>query len=162
VLSVSAVSCQPSAIEPAGSSEIPRRFLSPEETGKKPGITEKHWYAKKSDGKTACNCCWASSGVSLLRWRPSSGSTLVIFPHPAVQGSIHSEAFTMNILIECLIIQFCVAFGVAGLFWPDQLLPLFDLLMFPWAASYRSLRANSLAAIALSVLLLSKMVVAMR
>jgi len=68
----------------------------------------------------------------------------------------------MNILIECLIIQFCVAFGVAGLFWPDKLLPLFDLLMFPWAASYRSLRANSLAAIALSVLLLSKMVVAMR
>jgi len=68
----------------------------------------------------------------------------------------------MNILIECLIIQFCVSFGVAGLFWPDKLLPLFDLLMFPWAASYRSLRANSLAAIALSVLLLSKMVVAMR
>jgi hypothetical protein len=68
----------------------------------------------------------------------------------------------MNTLIQCLIIQFCVAFGVAGLFWPDKLLPLFDLLMFPWAASYRSLRANSLAAIALSVLLLSKMVVAMR
>jgi hypothetical protein len=68
----------------------------------------------------------------------------------------------MNTLIECLIIQFCVGFGVAGLLWPDKLLPLFDLLMFPWAASYRSLRANSLAAIALSVLLLSKMVVAMR
>ena len=64
----------------------------------------------------------------------------------------------MNYLVECLIIQFLVGFGVAVLFWPDKLLPLFDLLMFPWAASYRTLRVNSVASIGLSLLLLSRIV----
>jgi hypothetical protein len=49
----------------------------------------------------------------------------------------------MNILGLCLVVQFCLAFGVAGLFWPEKIRPLFDVLMFPWVASYRSLRANS-------------------
>jgi hypothetical protein len=43
---------------------------------------------------------------------------------------------------------------MAGLFWPEKVMPLFDVLMFPWAASYRSVRANSIAAIGLSLLLL--------
>jgi len=62
----------------------------------------------------------------------------------------------MNILGLCLVVQFCLAFGVAGLFWPEKIMPLFDVLMFPWAATYRSVRANSLAAIGLSILLLAK------
>jgi hypothetical protein len=62
----------------------------------------------------------------------------------------------MNIFELCLVVQFCLAFGVAGLFWPEKIMPLFDILMFPWAASYRSVRANSIAAIGLSVLLLAK------
>jgi NADH:ubiquinone oxidoreductase subunit 3 (subunit A) len=33
-------------------------------------------------------------------------------------------------------------------------MPILDVLMFPWAASYRALRANSIAAIGLSLLLL--------
>ncbi len=36
-------------------------------------------------------------------------------------------------------------------------MPLFDVLMFPWAATYRSVRANSIAAIGLSVLLLARL-----
>jgi hypothetical protein len=63
----------------------------------------------------------------------------------------------MTILELCLVVQFCLAFGVAGLFWPEKIMPLFEVLMFPWAASYRSVRANSIAAIGLSVLLLARL-----
>jgi hypothetical protein len=60
----------------------------------------------------------------------------------------------MNNLGLCLILQLCLAFGMGGLFWPDKFMPIFDVLMFPWAASYRTIRANSIAAIGLSLLLL--------
>jgi hypothetical protein len=63
----------------------------------------------------------------------------------------------MDILGLCLGIQFCLALGVAGLFWPERIMPLFDVLMFPWAATYRSVRANSIAALGLSVLLLARL-----
>jgi hypothetical protein len=68
----------------------------------------------------------------------------------------------MNILALCLVVQFCLAFGVAGLFWPEKIRPLFDVLMFPWAASYRALRANSIAAIGLSILLLARLLTVIR
>ncbi|MFY9673914.1 MAG: hypothetical protein WCB53_14440 [Terriglobales bacterium] len=35
-------------------------------------------------------------------------------------------------------------------------MPIFDVLMFPWAASYRTVRAHSLAAIGLSVVMIVK------
>jgi hypothetical protein len=57
----------------------------------------------------------------------------------------------------CLLVQLCLSFGVAGLFWPEKFMPLFDVLLFPWAASYRAVRANSLAAIGLSILLLARL-----
>jgi NADH:ubiquinone oxidoreductase subunit 3 (subunit A) len=41
-------------------------------------------------------------------------------------------------------------------------MPLFEVLLFPWAASYRALRANSLAAIGLSLLLMARLVMGMR
>jgi hypothetical protein len=63
----------------------------------------------------------------------------------------------MDHLGLCLLVQLSLAFGVAGLLWPDKFMPLFDVLMFPWAASYRSVRANSLAAIGLSLVLLVKL-----
>ena len=34
---------------------------------------------------------------------------------------------------------------------------VFDILMFPWAASYRTIRANSLGAIGLALVLLIKL-----
>jgi hypothetical protein len=68
----------------------------------------------------------------------------------------------MNNLGLCLVVQLCLAFGIAGLFWPDKLMPLFDVLMFPWAASYRAIRANSMAAIGLSLLLLGRLLTGIR
>lgn len=68
----------------------------------------------------------------------------------------------MHILGLCLVVQLCLAFGVAGLFWPEKIRPWFDVLMFPWAASYRSVRANSIAAIGLSLLLLARLLIVLR
>jgi hypothetical protein len=68
----------------------------------------------------------------------------------------------MNILELCLALQVCLAFGVAGLLWPEKIMPFFDVLMFPWAASYRSVRANSIAALGLSALLLARLLAIMR
>jgi len=64
----------------------------------------------------------------------------------------------MNNLGLCFVLQLCLAFGMGGLFWPDKFMPIFDVLMFPWAASYRTIRANSIAAIGLSLLLLVTLV----
>jgi hypothetical protein len=63
----------------------------------------------------------------------------------------------MNALVLCLVVQLCLAFGVAGLFWPEKFRPLFDVLMFPWAASYRAVKLNSIAALGLSLLLLVRL-----
>jgi len=52
-----------------------------------------------------------------------------------------------------LVIQVSLALGLAGLLWPEKLAPLFDVLMFPWPSSYRTVRANSIAALLLSALL---------
>jgi hypothetical protein len=60
----------------------------------------------------------------------------------------------MNNLAVCFFVQLGLTFGFAGLFWPDKLAPLFDILLFPWVASGRAVRANSIAAIGLSLLLL--------
>jgi len=65
-------------------------------------------------------------------------------------------------LALCLLVQFCLAFGVAGLFWPEKFMPVFEILLFPWVASYRTVRANSLAAIGLSVLLLARLLAGLR
>jgi hypothetical protein len=68
----------------------------------------------------------------------------------------------MNILGLCVVLQLCLAFGVAGLFWPEKIMPFFDVLMFPWAASHRSVRANSIAPLGLSALLLARLLTIMR
>ena len=68
----------------------------------------------------------------------------------------------MDDLGLCLVVQVCLAFGVAGLFWPEKLMPLFEVLMFPWAASYRGIRANSIASIGLSVLLFARLLSGVR
>jgi hypothetical protein len=68
----------------------------------------------------------------------------------------------MDILGLCLAVQVCLAFGVAGLFWPEKFRPVFDVLLFPWTASYRAVRANSIAALALSLLLLARLITSIR
>ena len=59
----------------------------------------------------------------------------------------------------CFLVELCLAFGVAGLFWPDKFIPVFEVLMFPWAASDRMVRAHSIAAIIFSVLLVAQLFV---
>jgi len=60
-------------------------------------------------------------------------------------------------LLFCLIVQLNLGFGVAGLIWPDKLMPLFGLLMFPWPASYRAIRINGIVAIGAYLLVLGKL-----
>jgi hypothetical protein len=60
----------------------------------------------------------------------------------------------VNTLALYFVVQLGFAFGLAGLFWPDKFMPIFEILMFPWAASARTVRANSVAAIGLSLVLL--------
>ena len=63
----------------------------------------------------------------------------------------------MDNLVFCLIAQVNLIFGVAGLVWPDKLMPLFGLLMFPWPASYRAIRIHGIVAIGGYLLVVAKM-----
>jgi hypothetical protein len=65
----------------------------------------------------------------------------------------------MNALGLCVIVQLCLAGGVAGLLWPEKFMPIFETLMFPWPATYRGLRANSFLAIGLSLLLFARLMI---
>ena len=68
----------------------------------------------------------------------------------------------MNGFMLCVVVQVCLMFGMAGIFWPEKFMSVFDVLMYPWAATHKGVRANGVAAIALSVLLLLGMVVGAR
>jgi hypothetical protein len=56
-----------------------------------------------------------------------------------------------------VVANFALIFGVAGLLWPEDFLVLFDVLMFPWPASSRVVRVNSIAAILLFLLLTGRL-----
>ena len=64
----------------------------------------------------------------------------------------------MDTLVFCIIAQLNLAFGIAGLVWPDQLMPVFKMLMFPWPASYRSIRVNAAIAVGAYLLVVGKVV----
>ena len=59
----------------------------------------------------------------------------------------------MNHLVLSLVVQMSLAFGVAGLLWPEKLVAVFDVLMFPWPATHKVVRLNALGAVMLSFLL---------
>ena len=59
----------------------------------------------------------------------------------------------MNHLDLSLLVQVSLAFGVAGLLWPEKLVGVFDVLMFPWPATHKLVRANAWGALLLSLLL---------
>ncbi|HKR84231.1 MAG TPA: hypothetical protein VJS37_08655 [Terriglobales bacterium] len=59
----------------------------------------------------------------------------------------------MNHLVLSLFVQLSLAFGVAGLLWPEKLVAVFDVLMFPWPATHKLVRANAWGAVVLSFLL---------
>lgn len=59
----------------------------------------------------------------------------------------------MNHIVLSLVVQLSLAFGVAGLLWPEKLVAVFDILMFPWPATHRLVRVNAWGALCLAVLL---------
>ena len=68
----------------------------------------------------------------------------------------------MENYIVLLVVQLNLIFGVAGLLWPDRLMPVFAVLMFPWPASHRAIRVHGIIAIAGYVLVLAKLLVMAR
>lgn len=58
----------------------------------------------------------------------------------------------MKILLP-LVVQLSLAFGIAGLLWPEKLIAVFDVLMFPWPATHKFVRANAWLALSVSALL---------
>ncbi|MBA3912516.1 MAG: hypothetical protein H0X25_01340 [Acidobacteriales bacterium] len=65
----------------------------------------------------------------------------------------------MSVLLLSIAIQISLMAGVAGLLWPEKFMPVFEILLFPWAATQRMLRANSLASIGVALLLFFTLVV---
>ena len=58
-----------------------------------------------------------------------------------------------------LLVQLFLAFGVAGLLWPEKFMPLFGVLMFPWQANSRIIRANGMLAIAAYLVIIARLVI---
>jgi hypothetical protein len=65
----------------------------------------------------------------------------------------------MQTLGLCLLVQLFLAFGVAGLLWPEKFMPLFGVLMFPWQANSRIIRANGMLAIAAYLVIVATLVI---
>jgi hypothetical protein len=64
----------------------------------------------------------------------------------------------MDTVIFCFLAQLNLMFGVAGLIWPDKLMPAFRLFMFPWPATPRAIRVNGMVAIGTYLLVIGKVV----
>jgi hypothetical protein len=61
-----------------------------------------------------------------------------------------------------LIVQLNLIFGVAGLMWPDKLMPVFGLLMFPWPASHRAIRIHGIVSVLGYLLVVVKIIATAR
>ena len=59
----------------------------------------------------------------------------------------------MDRMVQLLVVQLSLVFGVAGLLWPEKLVAVFDVLMFPWPATYKLVRANAWGALLLALFL---------
>lgn len=68
----------------------------------------------------------------------------------------------MSNLVFYLIVQLNLIFGVAGLIWPDKLMPVFGLLMFPWPASHRAIRIHGIVAVLGYVVVVAKILATAR
>ena len=63
----------------------------------------------------------------------------------------------MNEFIYYTIVQLNLVFGLAGLVWPDKLMPVYGVLMFPWPASHRVIRMHGIIAVAGYLLVLGRL-----
>ena len=59
----------------------------------------------------------------------------------------------MNLPGTFVVVQLSLALGLAGILWPEKLMPFFEILLFPFPSSFRTVRAHSIGAIVLSVVL---------
>ena len=59
----------------------------------------------------------------------------------------------MDRMVQLLVVQLSLVFGVAGLLWPEKLVAVFEVLMFPWPATYKLVRANAWGALLLALFL---------
>lgn len=64
----------------------------------------------------------------------------------------------MNPMVQLLVVQMSLIFGVAGLLWPEKLVAVFDVLMFPWPATYKLVRANACGALLLAIVLFTAVI----
>jgi hypothetical protein len=65
----------------------------------------------------------------------------------------------MNTVFLYVVVQVFMIFGVAGLLWPEKMVSVFDVLMFPWPASHKTVRNHAWGAIVLSCLLVLNLAV---
>ena len=63
----------------------------------------------------------------------------------------------MENVVFLLMVQLNLVFGVAGLIWPDKLMPFYGVLMFPWPASHRAIRLHGVISIAGYLLVVAKL-----
>ena len=66
----------------------------------------------------------------------------------------------MEDVFFCLVVQLNMIFGLAGLLWPDKLMPYHAALMFPWRATHWAIRLHGVIAIAGWILVLAKVLLA--
>lgn len=59
----------------------------------------------------------------------------------------------MNHIVLSLVVQLSLTFGVAGLLWPEKMVVVFDVLMFPWAATHKLVRVNAWLSLFLALFL---------
>jgi hypothetical protein len=59
----------------------------------------------------------------------------------------------MQGLVLAIGVELCLIIGVAGLLWPQRLKPVYELLMFPWYPTYRSVRLHSVGVIGMSLVI---------
>jgi len=65
----------------------------------------------------------------------------------------------MEMLGLCVLVQLFLVFGLAGLLWPEKFSTLFGVLMFPWQANNKIIRANGMLAIAAYLVVIATLVV---
>lgn len=65
----------------------------------------------------------------------------------------------MQTLGLCLLVQLFLVFGLAGLLWPEKFMSLFGVLMFPWQANSRIVRANGMLAIGVYLVIVVSLIV---
>jgi hypothetical protein len=65
----------------------------------------------------------------------------------------------MQMLGLCLLVQVFLAFGLAGVLWPEKFMLLFGVLMFPWQANSRIIRANGMLAIAVYLAIVAGLII---